>query len=126
VVGVGFHGVGLVWVGLGWVGLGEKGSDLLGVMGLSFAELVAKLRSIGLILKPFDSSKGGFVGRLVAKDCGLMSERDEGGFEDAVGDGVVCHALKIRRRQRECKKFVRFFCVGGEGVGLSSLCAWIK
>ena len=83
---------------------------------LGFAKLVAKFRSIRLILEPFDSSKGCFVRGLVAKDCGLVPERDEGSFEDAVGDGVACHALKVRRRQRERKSFVRLFCVGQDWV----------
>jgi hypothetical protein len=83
---------------LGWVGLGEKGLNLFGVRELGFAELVAKFRSIRLILKPFDSSKGSFVAAFVAKDCGLVSEGDEGSFKDAIGDGVVCHAFFLRTR----------------------------
>ena len=51
----------------------------------------------------------------------------EGGEGEADGGegeldviGLVCHAFFLRRAQRECKKFVRFFCVGGEGVRLGS------
>jgi hypothetical protein len=69
--------------------VGEKGSDLLGVRDLGFAEFVAKLFRVGLIFEPFDSSESSFVGRLVAKDRRLVSERNEGSFENAVGDGVV-------------------------------------
>ncbi len=98
---------GLVWVGLGWVRLG-------------FAELVAKFFRIRLILEPFDGGKSCFIRGLVAKDCGLMAEGNEGGFEDAVGDRGGClHTFKLSRRQRGRKSFVRFFCVEGEGPSLS-------
>lgn len=82
---------------------------------LGFAKLVAKLLRIRLIFKPFDGGKSSLVGRLVTKDCGLVSERNEGGFKDAVADGVVRHAFKLRRTQRKGKRFVRLFCVGEEG-----------
>jgi hypothetical protein len=69
--------------------LGEKGSDLLGVKGLGFAELVAEFFRIRLILEPFDSGKGGLVTVFVTKDCRLVAEKNEGSFEDAVGDRAV-------------------------------------
>ena len=65
------------WVGLGW---GE---------GLGFAELVGKLLRVRLGLEPFDGFQSGFVGRLIANHGRLMAKGDEGGFKDAVGDGVV-------------------------------------
>ena len=90
-------------------------------MGLGFAKLIAELRSVRLILEPFDSSKGSFVTVFITEDCWLVSEGHEGAFKDAVGNRGACHGFFVRGENVGCKGIVRLFYVCQAGACLSDL-----
>jgi hypothetical protein len=89
--------------------------------GLGFAKLVAKLFRVRLSLEPFDSGESGFVRWLVAKDCRFVAIGHEGGFENAVGDGVG---------DCECVQYVHGVWVGlgeiEEGTGKGDHVLWVR
>ena len=93
---------------------------------LGFAKLIAELRSVRLILEPFDSSKGSFVTVFITEDCWLVSEGHEGAFKDAVGNRGACHGFFVRGENVGCKGIVRLFCVGVARCSVRGSCVGRK
>ena len=65
-----------------------------------------KLRSVGLVIEPFDGGKSRFVSVFITDDCRLMAEGNEGGFEYAVG---CFHGAKLRSIRVVRNNYFAFF-----------------